>query len=42
VLKYPPLQMTLRSHGNFEVRKLRWIDSAAKCAKIYEDLLIPV
>jgi glycogen(starch) synthase len=42
VLKYPPLQMTLRSHGNFEVRKLRWIDSAAKCAKIYEDLLLPV
>jgi glycogen(starch) synthase len=39
VLKYPPLQMTLRSHGNFEVRKLRWIDSAAKCAKIYGELL---
>ena len=39
VLKYPPLQMTLRSHGNFEVRKLRWIDSAAKCAKIYGDTL---
>ena len=42
VLKYPPLQMTLKSHGNFEVRKLRWIDSAAKCAKIYEDMLLPV
>ncbi len=42
VLKYPPLQMTLKSHGNFEVRKLRWIDSAAKCAKIYEDTLLPV
>jgi glycogen(starch) synthase len=42
VLKYPPLQMTLRSHGNFEVRKLRWIDAAAKCAKIYEDMLLPV
>jgi glycogen(starch) synthase len=41
VLKYPPLQMTLRSHGNFEVRKLRWIDSAAKCAKIYEETLAP-
>ena len=27
VLKYPPLQMTLRDHGNFEVRKLRWKDS---------------
>ena len=41
VLKYPPLQMTLKSHGNFEVRKLRWIDSAAKCAKIYEEILAP-
>ena len=42
VLKYPPLQMTLKSHGNFEVRKLRWKDSAAKCVKIYEDMLLPV
>ncbi len=42
VLKYPPLRMTLKSHGNFEVRKLRWKDSAAKCAKIYEDMLLPV
>ncbi len=42
VLKYPPLEMTLRSHGNFEVRKLRWKDSAAKCLKIYEDTLVPV
>jgi glycogen synthase len=41
VLKYPPLQMTLRSHGNFEVRKLRWKDAAAKCLKIYEELLVP-
>lgn len=42
VLKYPPLQMTLRSHGNFEVRRLRWTDAAAKCAKIYEEMLVPV
>ncbi|UCC96816.1 MAG: glycosyltransferase family 4 protein [Phycisphaerales bacterium] len=42
VLKYPPLQMTLRSHGNFEVRRLRWRDTAAKCAKIYEEMLVPV
>jgi len=42
VLKYPPLQMTLRSHGNFEVRKLRWKDAAEKCVKIYEDMLQPV
>src|SRR4030043_160339 len=42
VLKYPPLQMTLKSHGNFEVRKLRWKDAAEKCAKIYQDMLLPV
>ncbi|HUV66073.1 MAG TPA: glycosyltransferase family 4 protein [Sedimentisphaerales bacterium] len=42
VLKYPPLQMTLRSHGNFEVRRLRWRDAAAKCAKVYEEMLVPV
>lgn len=42
VLRYPPLQMTLRSHGNFEVRRLRWKDAAAKCAKIYGELLVPV
>jgi glycosyltransferase involved in cell wall biosynthesis len=40
VLKYPPLGVTLRSHGNYEVRKLRWKDSAARCAKIYEDALV--
>jgi glycogen(starch) synthase len=42
VLKYPPLQMTLRNHGNFEVRKLRWKDTAIRCAKIYEEMLVPV
>jgi glycogen(starch) synthase len=42
VLKYPPLQMTLKSHGNFEVRRLRWKDSAAKCARIYEETLAAV
>jgi len=39
VLKFPPLQMTLRSHGNFEVRRLRWKDAAAKCARIYDETL---
>jgi glycosyltransferase involved in cell wall biosynthesis len=39
VLKYPPLGITLRNYGNFEVRKLRWKDSAAKCVKIYEESL---
>ncbi len=42
VLKYPPLGVTLRSHGNFEVRKLRWNDAAAKCAKIYEEMLVAI
>jgi glycosyltransferase involved in cell wall biosynthesis len=42
VLKYPPLQMTLRNHGNFEVRRLRWKDTAVKCAKIYEEMLVLV
>ncbi len=42
VLKYPPLGITLRSHGNYEVRKLRWKDSAQRCAKIYEEALVGV
>ncbi|MBL7153778.1 MAG: glycosyltransferase family 4 protein [Phycisphaerae bacterium] len=42
VLKYPPLQMTLKNHGNFEVRKLRWQDSAEKCVRIYEETLVAV
>jgi glycosyltransferase involved in cell wall biosynthesis len=37
VLKYPPLQLTLREHGNFEVRKLRWSDAASKCLKVYRE-----
>jgi glycosyltransferase involved in cell wall biosynthesis len=40
VLKYPPLGMTLRNHGNFEVRKLRWKDSAQRCAQIYGETLM--
>ena len=42
VLKYPPLQETLANYGNFEVRKLRWKDSAAKCVKVYEEMLVAV
>jgi glycogen(starch) synthase len=42
VLKYPPLQMTLRNHGNFEVRKLRWRDAARRCLQIYEEMLVAV
>lgn len=39
VLKYPPLQLTLREHGNFEVRKLRWSGAAEKCQQIYQEML---
>jgi len=42
VLKYPPLRMTLRNHGNFEVRKLRWRDAARNCLRVYEETLVPV
>jgi glycosyltransferase involved in cell wall biosynthesis len=41
VLKYAPLSSTLRDYGNYEVRKLRWCDSAAKCAKIYQEVTQP-
>ncbi|MFZ9012107.1 MAG: glycosyltransferase family 4 protein [Anaerohalosphaeraceae bacterium] len=39
VLKYPPLQLTLREHGNFEVRRLRWEGAAEKCRDIYQTVL---
>jgi glycogen synthase len=39
VLRYPPLGITLRNYGNSEVRKLRWRDSAVRCARIYEELM---
>jgi glycosyltransferase involved in cell wall biosynthesis len=42
VLKYPPLHMTLRNHGNFEVRKLRWRDAARSCLRMYEEMLVAV
>lgn len=42
VLRYPPLQMTLRNHGNFEVRKLRWKDAAQRCMDVYGQLLVGV
>jgi glycogen synthase len=40
VLRYPPLQMTLRNHGNFEVRRLRWKDAARHCLSVYEQMLV--
>ena len=42
VLRHPPLQATLREHGNFEVRKLSWSESAQQCLDIYNSLLTPV
>jgi glycosyltransferase involved in cell wall biosynthesis len=42
VLRHPPLRMTLRDHGNFEVRRLRWRDAARRCAEVYEQLLVTV
>jgi len=42
VLKYAPLRMTLRNHGNFEVRRLRWKDAARNCIRIYREMLVAV
>lgn len=39
VLKYPPLQMTLKEHGNFEVRKLKWEDAAERCRMVYNQVV---
>lgn len=38
----PPLKITLQNHGNSEVRKLRWKDSATKCVSIYKETLVAV
>jgi len=42
VLRHPPLRMTLREHGNFEVRKLSWKEAAASCLREYESVMVPV
>jgi glycogen(starch) synthase len=42
VLKFPPLEMALRNYGNFEVRKIKWKDSALKCVKIYSEMMVAV
>ena len=39
VLKHPPLQSTLRQHGQIELRKFSWRDSAIKLKEIYEQAL---
>ncbi len=38
VLRHPPLQKTLRQHGQIELRKLSWRDSALQLKEIYTDL----
>ncbi len=39
VLRHPPLQATLREHGNFEVRKLSWDQAGRRCLEIYESVM---
>lgn len=36
VLRHPPLQRVLREHGQIELRKLSWKDSATRCRELYE------
>ena len=38
VLRHPPLQKTLRQHGQIEMRKFSWVDSARQLEAIYERL----
>lgn len=37
VLRHPPLHAALRDHGSFEIRKLKWRDSAERCVQLYEE-----
>jgi glycogen(starch) synthase len=39
VLRHPPLQATLREHGQFEIRRLTWRDSAERCTQAYRDAM---
>ncbi|MBX3354775.1 MAG: glycosyltransferase [Phycisphaeraceae bacterium] len=39
VLRYPPLQNTLRDHGYFEVRGINWDGAARRCETIYRRAL---
>ncbi|MBN2447609.1 MAG: glycosyltransferase family 4 protein [Phycisphaerae bacterium] len=38
VLRHPPLQQTLRDHGNIEVSRFSWSDAAALCIRVYEQV----
>ncbi len=45
VLTHPALQMTLRDHGHYEVKRFTWQDSALQCREVYESVVseeIPV
>lgn len=39
VLRHPPLQAMLREHGNFEIQKLTWKDSAQNCVDVYNQVI---
>jgi glycogen(starch) synthase len=39
VLRHPPLSQTLRTHGAFEVRKITWDGAAAKCERVYQNVM---
>jgi glycogen(starch) synthase len=39
VLRHPPLASTLRQHGNFEVKRLSWTDSAKACVQVYQQAI---
>ena len=39
VLKHPALHMTLRQHGNHEVKRFTWRDSARQCLEVYRSLM---
>ncbi len=38
VLRHPPLQQVLRSHGAIEVRRFHWTDTAAACLQLYDQV----
>lgn len=38
VLRHPPLQKTLRQHGQIELRKFSWVDTAVKLNEVYTPL----
>jgi glycosyltransferase involved in cell wall biosynthesis len=39
VLRHPPLGQTLRRHGVIDIRRLTWGDAAARCEKVYSEVV---